>query len=140
MLKAKAYERALRALGTGVLAVFLVGSASGPLRTCLNHPGHAAGDHGVEYSAVSHVAEHVADHSGHETTEPVDHGPATDHEGCSCLGRCSLEHAPSLLGSLGPSLAHTPAAPKAIAASAVQDFVRQDPFDLPLARPPPAVV
>ena len=139
MVRANAYKRVLRALGAGVLAVFAFGSTSGPLRTCLNHPSHASGEHGAEHSATSHAVDHATAYAGHEPPPPVDHGPASDHEGCSCLGLCSLENAPGLPGERGPSLVAAPNAPKAIAADVVNDFRRHDAFNVPLARPPPAV-
>ena len=139
MLRANTQDRVLRALCAGVLATFVFGSTSGPLRTCLNHPSHATGEHGGEHSATSHAAEHGA-HGGLAGTRPSDHAPASDHEGCSCLGRCSPEPDPGLPATAGPAPVHGPWAPKAILAAATRPFEGQAPFDLPLARPPPAVV
>jgi hypothetical protein len=133
MMPATAYKQALRACSVGILAVFAFGSVSGPLRTCLSHPAHAGGAHGGSDSSALHGAMHDAG-------TPKDHGPATDHEGCSCLGRCSLENPPSLPGALAPTLAHAPDAPRALVAASVRVFTGHDLFDLPLARPPPAVV
>ena len=125
-----AHERALRALGAGILAVFAFGTASGPLRDCVSHPGHAAGQHS---------AEHVASSSPGPTAS-AGHLPASEHDGCSCLGLCSLEQAPGLTDAWGPRVAYTPNAPKALVAASARPHAACDAFDLPLARPPPAVV
>lgn len=149
MNRANACERVTRVLGTAIVAVFLFGSVSGPLRTCLSHPTHASGSHGGMHSAPQHAAaqgatqapSHGATHGDtHGETAPAEHVPATDHAGCSCLGRCSLENAPGLPGSFGPTTAQASDAPRATVAASVRVYTGRDPFQLPLARPPPAVV
>lgn len=123
-------KRAIRTLGVSVLAVFLFGWASGPLRTCFSHPGHASG----------HASELAPDHMvSHAETNTPETAPTAEHEGCSCLGQCSLEHAP-LPGTDRPALAHSPTPPKALIAASGRTYAKHDPFGLPLARPPPAVV
>ena len=125
-----ANRSALRLLGTGVLAIFIVGAASGPLRTCLSHPGHTSGE----------LAMAPESPSSHGPGASASHGPTSEHDGCSCLERCSLEQAPGLLESPGPGVAHDPSVPKTLAAPSVRSYAAADAFDIPLARPPPAVV
>lgn len=129
MRPADVRKRALDVLGAGILAVFLLGSASGPLRPCPTHPGHASDAHEGEHPAPSHDA-----------TSPTDHPTGGEHPGCSCLGQCSLEHAPGLAGSDELSAERAPAAPKTLPMPPLRPRAQHDPFDLPLARPPPADV
>ncbi len=142
MIRARHNELPVRALALGLLAAFAFGSASGPLRTCLAHPGHGSGSHG----AVEDLAQE-ATHDGHGTHHGpadgtlLDHeGPATGHDGCSCLGRCSIQQAPGLVGAGVAAVAYSSAVPKALPAPAVRAHEGHELFDLPLARPPPAVV
>ena len=131
MPRGSAYKRAMSTLGTSVLAVFLFGLTSAPLRPCFSHPGHDSG-HANELAQ-----EPIASHHGATTTE---HAPASEHEGCSCLSQCSLEHAPHLPGADLPALAYSPIAPKALIAASGRTHTPHDQFGVPLARPPPAVV
>ncbi|MGD8280323.1 MAG: hypothetical protein PVJ80_07150 [Gemmatimonadota bacterium] len=133
MIRANTHKRTLRLLVASILAIFVVGSASGPLRTCYSHLGHAPGSAqalhaGAETASSHHVSGHAAD------------DPAAGHEGCSCLGRCSPEQAPYLPGADTPSLAHAPAVPKTLVAAWIQPLPEHDPLNLPLARPPPTVL
>ena len=125
-----ATRSALRLLGVGVLAIFIMGAASGPIRTCLSHPGHASGE----------LAMAPEFPSAHGPEASASHGPTSEHEGCSCLERCSLEQAPGLLESPGPGVADDPSVPKTLAAPWVRPYAPAAAFDIPLARPPPAVV
>ena len=131
MLRITANKRALSTLGTCVLAVFLFGLSSGPLRPCASHPGHTSAPHG------SHVAPDQA--SSHHATHSTEQTHAPD-EGCTCLDQCSLEHAPYLFGADLPSLAYDTAIPRALVASAGRAHAKHDQFGVPLARPPPEVV
>ena len=157
MKRAIADKPVLRALAMALLAAFAFGSASGPLRTCLTHPGHTSGSHaGTSDVSHGHSGGHSDHHSagrsgghsgGHSLVSPAapasaagPDAPTSGHDGCSCLGRCSLEHAPSLAAAAQSAAAHVPGAPKALAASAARSDTGRAPFDLPLARPPPAVV
>lgn len=133
MIRANAHKRSLRVLVAGILAVFFVGSASGPLRTCYSHLGHAPGS-----SHASHAGQGMAS-SHHETSHSSD-SPEAGHEGCNCLGRCSPEQAPYLPGTDSPSLAHAPAVPKTLVPVRIQPLPEHDPLNLPLARPPPTVL
>lgn len=125
-----AHKRSLRLLVAGILSVFLVGSASGPVRTCFTHLGHAPGS--------SHSTGEMA--ASHHASEQADETPEAQHEGCSCLGRCSLEQAPYLSSTDHPSLAYAPAVPKALSAATPKPLVEHDPLNLPLARPPPTLL
>ena len=149
MKRASADKPVLRPLAMALLAAFAFGSASGPLRTCLTHPGHASGSHvGMTDASGGHTAGHAVeqtDRHAHGSLPAVafawdSDAPTSGHAGCSCLGRCSLEQAPSLAAADQPATAHVPGAPKALAASAARSDTGRAPFDLPLARPPPAVV
>ena len=120
---------ALRLFCGGLLAAFVFGSWTGPLRDCLAHPGHESGVHGAEHAASGHVAET-------DTHE----GPLSGSYACTCLGHCSVENAPSLAAPLPLALTFAPEAPKLLAATSARAYPARAPFDLPLARPPPAVV
>ncbi|MDH3207843.1 MAG: hypothetical protein OEO79_14660 [Gemmatimonadota bacterium] len=124
--------RAMRALGVSVLAVFLFGLTSGPLRTCVSHPGHASDQHESQVAT-----EHGASHHPMPAT---DRAPDAEHEGCSCLGHCSVETAPYAPRAGVPVLAQTPDAPRDLSPVVDQVLTKRDQFRLPLARPPPAVV
>jgi hypothetical protein len=131
MRRGSATTRAIRTLGTLVLAVFLLGLTSGPLRKCVSHPAHATGAHAGELAP-----EHVTAHHGPAHEERA---PDPGHGGCTCLGQCSLEQAPHV-GVGVPALAHGPEAPRALAAASGALPSPIDRIGIPLARPPPAVV
>ena len=143
MRRAHAIEPALRALASGMLAVFLFGSASGPLRTCLSHPGHAEGAHADRGQASAHASSANADAhmaASHRATVPVEQSPTSGHDGCSCLGRCSLEQVPSLLGARATTVAFSPEARRVLVVRSASVHPGTAPYALPLARPPPTVV
>jgi hypothetical protein len=127
-----ANERATSALGMSVLAVFVLGITSGPLRSCVSHPGHAPAQHAHESVPDAHAGSHHATQAGDEERTP-------EHPGCSCLGLCSLEQAPYLPVARTPNLAYVPTAPKTISWVSDRTHAKRDQFDVPLARPPPVV-
>jgi len=131
-----AESRAMRALGTFMLAAFVAGLVSGPLRTCVTHPGHGLPESTGDV-AVGHLAEHMA---AHQQTPPDDGVPHREHEGCSCLGQCSLEHPQYLPTTAVPVLAQAPMVPRALVAEHGRPLPQHDRLSLPLARPPPSVV
>ena len=127
-----AHRRAVRALGALAVGVFLFGFTSGPLRTCQSHPGHAPAEQSTD------AAQH--DMAAHKASQP-DHGvPHREHEGCSCLGQCSLEHPHHMAPARAPALVLAPMVPRAVLADHDLPRVEQHWRSLPLARPPPAVV
>lgn len=132
MARHSAYDFWTRTLGVPVLGVFLFGITSGPLRPCDSHPGHSSALHETSL-ASEHVGSHEAGHAN-------DHSSVPQHQGCSCLGRCSVEQAPYLPGADVAPVVHTPTAPKALAAASIPHFAGHDRLRIPLARPPPAVV
>jgi hypothetical protein len=142
MIRARHNQLAVRALALGLLAAFAFGSASGPLRTCLAHPGHGSGSHGASEHLTQDAshAGHAAYHADTDGTRAEHDMPSNGHEGCSCLGRCSIEQAPGLSGIGVAAVAYSSAVPKALPAPAVRAHKGREPFSLPLARPPPAVV
>jgi len=126
------YKRAMRTLGVSVMAVFLFGLTSGPLRTCVSHPGHSLDQHESQVASV-----HGASHHAMPTT---DRAPDAEHEGCSCLGHCSVETSPYAAGVEAPVLAQTPDAPRDLVPVSGRVLTKNDQLRLPLARPPPAIV
>jgi len=132
MTRDAAHRRAMRALGALVLGVFLFGFTSGPLRTCQSHPGHAPAQQSTDV-AQNHMAAHHA-------SQPGDTVPHREHEGCSCLGQCSLEHPHQLAPARAPALVLVPMVPRAVVSEHDLPQVEQTWRSLPLARPPPAVV
>jgi hypothetical protein len=132
MSRKPAYERTMmRALGTSVLAVFVLGFTSGPLRSCVSHPGHAPAQHAHESVPDAHAGSHHA--------TQTDDGPTPPHSGCSCLGVCSVEQAPYLPVAYTPTPAYVPTAPKTISWVSGRTHAKRDQLDVPLARPPPVV-
>jgi len=127
-----AHLRATRTLGALVLGAFLFGFTSGPLRTCQSHPGHAPAQKSAD---VAH--DHMA---AHQASQPHESVPHREHEGCSCLGQCSLEHPHPLAPARAPALVLAPMVPRAVLADHDLPQVKQSWRSLPLARPPPAVV
>jgi hypothetical protein len=127
-----AHKRAIRALGCAVLAVFFFGFTSGPVRTCFSHPGHASGQH-----ASGGTLEHTDTHHGSTAS---DWTPTAEHEGCNCLGRCTVEPAPYLSGADLRTQIFTPHAPKTLIAVRGRAHAKHDQTGLHLARPPPAVI
>jgi hypothetical protein len=124
MPRGTAHKQVMRALGCMVLAVFLVGFWSGPVRSCFSHPDHAS----------------AAEHEGSLRSVAGHRAPAAEHEGCTCLARCNVEQAPYLSGADFLAQAFTPHAPRALVAAQGRTHSKHDQRSLPLARPPPAVV
>ena len=127
-----AYKRATRSLGVSILAVFLFGLTSAPLRTCVSHPGHSSGQHGGQVAT-----EHGA---SHHVMPATDRAPDVDHRGCSCLGQCSVQTEPYAPGAEVPVLAESRDAPRDLAPVSATELAKHDKFRLPLARPPPNIV
>jgi hypothetical protein len=132
MSRDAAQSRATRVLGALVLSIFLFGVTSGPLRTCISHPGH-----GLAMPMADVASSHMA---AHQQTPPDQQRPHREHEGCSCLGQCSLEHPQFLSATPVPVLAQTPIMPRALPPDTGRTHKPHDRLSLPLARPPPAVV
>jgi hypothetical protein len=126
-----ALKRAMSAWGVCVLGVFLFGLNSAPLRPCLNHPGHASGEHESEIAT---------DHASHHSQANTEGTHDQDHVGCTCLGHCSLEHAPYLKGTADYEPVRSPDAPRTLIAAKGRANVVETLFRVPLARPPPSVV
>lgn len=126
------HKRAVRTLGVSVLAIFLFGLTSGPLRTCVSHPGHSSSQHGGD-AAPEHDASHHA-------SPATDGAPDAEHQGCTCLGVCSVQTAPYAPGADLPALAQSPDATRDLSPAIDQVLLKHDRFRLPLARPPPAVL
>lgn len=133
-MRAAGHRSAMRVLGGVVLSVFLFGFTSGPLRTCLSHPGHAPAQQSTD---VAH--DHMATHHGHGSSHE-ESAPHREHEGCSCLGQCSLEHPHYLPAARMPAPADAPMVPRALRAHTGLLVTQRVWRALPLARPPPAVV
>jgi hypothetical protein len=123
-----------------VLSVFAGGLISGPMRPCLNHPGHSAGAHSAASTPMAMgTADVPMDPSG--AMGHADGSPSTPsgplHQGCDCLGQCHGESAPLITAS-------SPAAPVADPAPPRTRVVRRElepdlelEYPTPLARPPP---
>jgi len=121
---------AVRTLGVLVLLTFASGFASGPLRPCRTHPAHgqSAPDASVAHRASAHHPSGL-----HEPQTPQ------THDGCSCLGHCSLEQPPHLSGTYVPVLLEAPPAPLSLAEGVDWVPTERDRLRLHLPRPPPTI-
>jgi len=129
------------ALGVFVLCTFGVGVISGPMRPCLNHPGHSGGDHHPMVGAGG-VADAASMAQGivMRFPEPATPGPDSPlQKGCDCLGQCHAEQSPFLASSAPVAMAsdQAPVCPPVVQRASEPNLELE--YPVPLARPPPSL-
>lgn len=124
-----------------VLCTFGLGLISGPMRPCLNHPGHSGGSHptamapGVMagYGSVAHAL------ALHSQDDPAPGSSVPLPQGCDCLGQCHAEQSPFLATSGPVAVAAEPAPSRAPVIRRASEPDLELEYPVPLARPPPSL-
>ncbi len=127
------------ALGVLVCCTFGLGLVSGPIRPCLNHPGHSGGDH-HPMSGASAASSQMAQGIAIRFPAPTKPGPDSPlQKGCDCLGQCHAEQSPFLATSAPVVMAseRAPVRPPVVWRTSEPDLELE--YPVPLARPPPSL-
>lgn len=131
------------ALGAFVLGTFVLGVISGPIRPCLNHPGHAGADHHPTAAGPPNAMAGMGQMTQPVATRfpsPATPGPDSPlQQGCDCLGQCHAEHSPFLAASAPVAIAAQPAPPRAPVVRRASEPDLELEYPVPLARPPPSL-